>query len=88
MSRLSDASERLKSAVDALERVAESHLAHHSQDDPAALAETEALRSELVALRADYDALSRTTETVSRGLDGAVGQLRLVLDDSHKQKQA
>ncbi|MFH1803841.1 MAG: hypothetical protein ABID63_03005 [Pseudomonadota bacterium] len=88
MSRLSDASERLKSAVDALERVAESHLANHSQDDPAALAETEALRSELDALRADYDALSRTTETVSRGLDGAVGQLRLVLDDSHKQKQA
>lgn len=88
MSRLQQASDRLKAALERLETVAESAIEAKSQNANADTAEVEALRGQLSALREDYDRLSRTTETVSTRLDGAVDQLKLVLDDDPVKKQA
>lgn len=88
MSRLQQASDRLKAALERLETVAESAIDAKSQNANADAAEVEDLRGQLSALREDYDRLSRTTETVSSRLDGAVDQLRLVLDEEPAKKQA
>tara|TARA_R110000868_G_scaffold58122_2_gene179354 strand:- start:2201 stop:2467 length:267 start_codon:yes stop_codon:yes gene_type:complete len=88
MSRLLEASERLKAAINSLEAVVESRLVQESGNQSAASDEVDALRGQLAALRQDYDKLASTTQTVSARLDGAVGQLRLVLEDDREQKQA
>jgi len=88
MSRLQQASDRLKAALERLETVAESVIDVKSQNENADTAEVENLRGQLSALREDYDRLSRTTETVSTRLDGAVNQLKLVLDEEPAKKQA
>ena len=88
MSRLQQASDRLKAALERLETVAESAIEAKSQNANADTAEVENLRGQLSALREDYDRLSRTTETVSNRLDGAVHQLKLVLDEEPAKKQA
>tara|TARA_B100000749_G_C18148970_1_gene350953 strand:+ start:327 stop:593 length:267 start_codon:yes stop_codon:yes gene_type:complete len=88
MSRLQQASDRLKAALERLETVAESAIDAKSQDANADTAEVEALHGQLSALREDYDRLCQTTETVSNRLDGAVDQLKLVLDEEPAKKQA
>jgi molecular chaperone GrpE (heat shock protein) len=91
MSRLQQASDRLKAALERLETVAESAIAkqdQNDQNDGADAKEVEALREQLAAMRDDYDRLTRTTETVSARLDGAVDQLKLVLEDEPVKKQA
>ena len=88
MSRLQQASDRLKAALERLETVAESAIEAKSQNANAQTAEVDDLRGQLSALREDYDRLSRTTETVSSRLDGAVDQLKLVLDEEPVKKQA
>jgi molecular chaperone GrpE (heat shock protein) len=88
MSRLQQASDRLKAALERLETVAESAIDAKSQNANADTAEVENLRGQLSALREDYDRLCRTTETVSNRLDGAVDQLKLVLDEEPAKKQA
>lgn len=91
MSRLLEASNRLKAAIDSLDAAVESHMVRDigNQSDAAdAVDEAETLKSQLAALREDYDKLATATQTVSDRLDGAVGQLRLVLDDDREQRQA
>lgn len=88
MSRLHQASERLKAALERLEMVAESAIEQQSQTNASDAEEVESLRGQLAAMRADYDRLTQTTETVSRRLDGAVDQLKLVLEDEPVKKQA
>ncbi len=88
MSRLQQASDRLKAALERLETVAESAIETKSRNANADTAEVEHLRGQLSALREDYDRLSRTTQTVSSRLDGAVDQLKLVLDEEPATKQA
>ncbi|CAM3340707.1 MAG: hypothetical protein AXW12_06940 [Thalassospira sp. Nap_22] len=88
MSRLQQASDRLKAALERLETAAESAIEAKSQATDADTAEVENLRGQLSALREDYDRLCRTTETVSNRLDGAVDQLKLVLDEEPAKKQA
>jgi len=88
MSRLQQASDRLKAALERLETAAESAIEAKSQTTDADTAEVETLRGQLSELREDYDRLCRTTETVSNRLDGAVDQLKLVLDEEPAKKQA
>lgn len=88
MSRLQQASDRLKAALDRLETVAESALEARNQKDASAAREVEDLREQLTALRADYDRLAQTTETVSVRLDGAVDQLKVVLEEEPAREQA
>ena len=88
MSRLQQASERLKAALDRLETVAESAIEHKSQSNVSDMAEVDALRGQLSAIRADYDRLTKTTETVSARLDGAVDQLKFVLAEEPAKEQA
>ena len=95
MSRLQNAGERLEIALAALEQAVESRLARSQanalsgeSENAAAQARSEEMRAELDALKYDYDVLAQATETVSQRLDGAVGQLRLVLSDETEQKQA
>ena len=88
MSRLHQASERLKVALERLEMVAEPALEQQRQTNASDAAEVETLPGQLAAMRADYDRLIQTTETVSRRLDGAVDQLKLVLEDEPVKKQA
>ncbi|WP_412776624.1 DUF4164 family protein [Thalassospira lucentensis] len=88
MSRLQQASDRLKSALDSLDAAVESVLDQDAKDQSSDVQEVEALRSQLSALRADYDKLTHTTETVSARLDGAVDQLKLVLSEEPVKEQA
>ncbi|AUG52462.1 DUF4164 family protein [Thalassospira marina] len=95
MSRLQNAGERLENALAALEAAVESRLARSEaaiqsgvSENAAAQARSEEMRAQLDALKHDYDVLAEATETVSQRLDGAVGQLRLVLSDETEQKQA
>lgn len=88
MSRLLEASNRLKAAIDSLDAAVESRMAKDTGNQSDADGEVETLKSQLAALRQDYDKLATATQTVSARLDGAVGQLRLVLDDDREQRQA
>lgn len=88
MSRLQQASDRLKSALDRLELAAESAISQKNQSAVSDTQEVEALRAQLSAMRADYDRLTEATETVSARLDGAVDQLKFVLADDPVKKQA
>ncbi|NIZ03631.1 DUF4164 family protein [Thalassospira lucentensis] len=88
MSRLQQASDRLKTALDSLENAVESAVVKDADKQSSDVQEVEALRSQLSALRADYDKLTQTTETVSARLDGAVDQLKLVLAEDPVKEQA
>jgi len=88
MSRLQQASDRLKAALDRLETAAESAFERKSQSDVSDMQEVEDLRAQLSAMRADYDRLTQTTETVSARLDGAVDQLKFVLAEEPAKEQA
>jgi len=88
MSRLQQASDRLKAALDRLETAAESAFERKSQSDVSDTQEVEDLRAQLSAMRADYDRLTQTTETVSARLDGAVDQLKFVLAEEPAKEQA
>ncbi|WP_339779203.1 hypothetical protein [uncultured Thalassospira sp.] len=95
MSRLQNAGERLEIALATLEQAVESRLARAAaearsgqSESAAARARSEEMRVQIDALKHDYDVLVQATETVSQRLDGAVGQLRLVLNDETEQKQA
>jgi chromosome segregation ATPase len=88
MSRLQQASDRLKAALERLEMVAESTIADKNQQVVSDPREVEDLRAQLAAMRADYDRLTEATETVSARLDGAVDQLKFVLSEDPVKKQA
>ncbi|MBX2833061.1 MAG: hypothetical protein KTR23_18210 [Rhodospirillales bacterium] len=88
MSRLQQASDRLKAALDRLETAAESAFVRKSQSDLSDSQEVEELRAQLSSMRADYDRLTQTTETVSARLDGAVDQLKFVLAEEPAKEQA
>jgi chromosome segregation ATPase len=88
MSRLQQASDRLKAALERLEMVVETTMAEKSQQVVSDTREVEDLRAQLAAMRADYDRLTEATETVSARLDGAVDQLKFVLSDDPVKKQA
>ncbi|MCC9625851.1 hypothetical protein LPB41_29600 [Thalassospira sp. MA62] len=88
MSRLQQASDRLKAALDRLETAAESAIERQGSDDGADQQQLESLQAELTALKADYSRLTETTETVSARLDGAVDQLKIALHEDMIKERA
>ena len=84
MSRLDLASDRLKTALDGLERVlaarAGGEAANHLQDRVAELeAERERLLEKVAALEEELAAQSGLAEDVESRLDGAIGEIRAAL---------
>ena len=73
VTRIEQATQRLVSAVERLERAVEGQSLHDDGD-------RERLSRALAAAQADYAALQNVTHKVTQRLDAAIGRLRLMLE--------